>query len=91
MGGLTTFSTFSYKAFTLRTVIRYTHQVTVHRGGHQISNNRRTVTVQQHRRFGQAARRCVPRVRKPGRSSEDVVLLNGYLTNMKMNNLQGGR
>ena len=27
---------------------------------------------------GQADRRRVPRVRKPGRSSEDVVLLNGY-------------
>jgi len=30
------------------------------------------------RRFGQAVRRRVPRVRQPGRSPEDVVLLNGY-------------
>jgi len=31
-------------------------------------------------RFGQAVRRRVPRVRQPGRSPEDVVLLNGYVS-----------
>src|SRR3989339_2052465 len=63
--------------------------VTVHRGGHQSTNNRRTVIVQKCRRFGQADRRCVPRVRKPSRSSADVVLLNGYEFSEKLRHCAG--